>query len=272
MNKRIGLASAAVQLLDSAGFYTKDAGDPLDLLAKKFGDHVSEVMTKLGASNDDLRAIKEQVAEMEQKYGRGGGGSDFIVPDTLGKKFVESERFTDFIEGGFHRSKSGRIDLTVEASLTSLTTDAAGSVGAARSPAYRDALVPLEQRRLTVRDLLPVIQITSGAAEVPVHKGRTNNAAMVAECTAKPQSDIQFELKTFTPREIAHWMKASRQVLEDAPQLMGLIDSELIYGLKLKEKAQLLSGDNTGQNLHGMIPQATAYAAPTVIATSTCLT
>jgi len=260
----LALLGASAQLLDSAGFYTKDAnGDPLDILAKKFGDHVSEVMTKLGASNAQLGTVKEQLAEMAQRMERGGGTYTPAEPDSLGKQFVESDRFKSFIDAGAHHSKNAKLDFSVKANITSLTTDAAGSVGAGTNPAYRDALVLMPQRRLTVRDLLPVIQISSNGVEVPVQKGRTNNAGMVAEGAAKPQSDIQFEMKTFTAKVIAHWMKASKQVLDDFPQLKGLIDGELIYGLKLKEEAQLLSGDNTGQNLFGMIPQATAYA-PTV--------
>lgn len=266
MHKKIGLMSAAVHLLDSASFYTKDAGgDPLDVLAKKFGDHVSEVMTKLGANNNQLKAMKEQLAELGQKAERTGPGGGDPEPETLGKQFVDSERFTAFVETGAHHSKGAKLDFNIKASLTSLTTDAAGSVGAAASPAYRDGFVLKQQRRLAVRDLMPVIQITSNAVEVPVQKGRNNNAGMVAEGAAKPSSDIQFELKNFSPRVIAHWMKASKQILDDAPQLKGLIDSELIYGLKLKEEIQLLSGDGTGQNLLGMVPQATAYVAPVVI-------
>ena len=55
---------------------------------------------------------------------------------------------------------------------------------------------------------------------------------------------------------------SSRQILSDASQLASLIDHRLRYGLAYKEELQLLNGDGTGQNLLGIIPQATAYAAP----------
>lgn len=56
-------------------------------------------------------------------------------------------------------------------------------------------------------------------------------------------------------------MKASRQILDDFSQLRSIIDQRLLYGLAYVEEGQLLNGDGTGQNLHGIIPQATAYAA-----------
>src|SRR5690606_29707971 len=58
-----------------------------------------------------------------------------------------------------------------------------------------------------------------------------------------------------------HYAKASRQILDDAAQLRTYIDGRLRYGLAFKEEAQLLNGDGTGQNLLGIVPQATAYSA-----------
>jgi HK97 family phage major capsid protein len=128
-------------------------------------------------------------------------------------------------------------------------------------PQFDDTLVT-PRRRLTIRNLLTVIQVESGSVEYPSQKVRNNNAAPVAEGTAKPESDLQFELKNAPIRTVAHWTKASRQVLDDAPQLRSIIDEELRYGLALVEETQLLYGDGTGQNLNGMVALATAYASP----------
>ena len=84
-------------------------------------------------------------------------------------------------------------------------------------------------------------------------------AAPVAETALKPQSDLSFEMKTANVRTIAHWFKASKQVLDDVPQLQSYIDGRARYGLLYVEEQQLLAGDGTGQNLLGLIPQATAF-------------
>ena len=44
--------------------------------------------------------------------------------------------------------------------------------------------------------------------------------------------------------------------------MASIIDNRLRYGLAYKEEQQLLTGDGTGQNLLGIIPQATAFSAP----------
>src|SRR5690606_21455420 len=77
-------------------------------------------------------------------------------------------------------------------------------------------------------------------------------------------STIAFELVTKSVATIAHFLVASKQILDDAPMLQSHIDGRLRYGLAYKEEDQLLNGDGTGVNLHCIVPQATAYSAPFV--------
>ncbi|MGB0855037.1 MAG: phage major capsid protein, partial [Pikeienuella sp.] len=92
----------------------------------------------------------------------------------------------------------------------------------------------------------------------------TNNAAPVAEGAAKPQSEITFGEAVLPIQKIAHKFRASMEILDDAPMLRGYIDGRGRYGLNLKEEEQLLTGDGTGANLTGILPQATAYSNTTL--------
>ena len=90
--------------------------------------------------------------------------------------------------------------------------------------------------------------------------GSTNAAAMQAgEGVAKGESAMTFELKNATVETLAHWIPASRQLLEDAASLQDYINSRLLYFLKLKEEDQLLNGNGVGHNLNGLIAQAALY-------------
>jgi HK97 family phage major capsid protein len=151
--------------------------------------------------------------------------------------------------------------MMLKATITSATTNAAGSVGAAVNETRLPGIVSPNDRRLTIRDLITPGQMDGSTLEYVREKGFNNNAGMVAEGALKPQSDIQLELINTSAKVIAHTMKASRQILDDAAQLRTYIDGRLRYGLAFKEETQLLNGDGTGQNLLGIIPQATAYSA-----------
>jgi HK97 family phage major capsid protein len=115
-----------------------------------------------------------------------------------------------------------------------------------------------------MRDLISPGRMDGNTLEYVKETGFTNNAAGVAEGAAKPESDLKLDLVTTSAKVIAHWMKASKQILSDVSQLRSMIDQRLLYGLAYKEDVQILNGDGTGQNLLGIIPQATAYANPIV--------
>jgi len=95
--------------------------------------------------------------------------------------------------------------------------------------------------------------------QVPKELLFTNNAATVAELGLKPTSDLTFELLEIPVRTIAHLMAASRQILDDAPQLRDTVDTKLRYGLGIEEEYQLLLGAGAGTDILGLVPQATDY-------------
>lgn len=223
-----------------------------------------ELATSLKETADEalikMNSLSEQVAEIEQKMAR-VGAIEGEEAKSFGEQFVESDGFKAFADSGFSKGARGA-DIRIKATLTSVTTDTDGAVGAAIAPTRLPGILELPQRRLTVRDLLSQGRMDGNTLEYVKEKGFNNNAAPVAEGELKPDSDIQFELVTTSAKVIAHWMKASRQVLSDISQLRSIIDQRLLYGLAYVEEDQLLNGDGTGQNLHGILPQATAYAVP----------
>lgn len=220
-----------------------------EALTKTFKEKVDEVLT-------EANGLKARLDDAEQKLAR-RQDADADAPRTAGERFVASEEFKNF--AGQTRPR-GRLIVEVK-DISSLTTDAAGSVGTLVQ-AQRVMPVDLPQRRMTVRALLAQGNTTSNTIEYDKEKVFTNSAAPVAEGDAKPQSELQFEEATAPVRTIAHWMRASVQILDDAPALRSIIDNRLRYGLAYIEEAQLLNGSGAGQNIEGLVTAATAYAAP----------
>lgn len=223
-----------------------EKGVPLATTAKELADQAISGMNE----------AKARLDEVEQKMARGGeaGGS----PRTAGERFTEADEFKAF--AGQTRPR-GRAIVEVK-DISSLETDAPGSVGTMIRP-DRAPAVELPRRRMTIRALLAPGTTSSNSIEYDKEKGFTNNAAPVAEGALKPQSEIQFVEATASVRTIAHWMRASVQVLADVPGLRSMIDNRLRYGLAYVEEQQLLNGSGTGQNLSGLVTEATAFAAPT---------
>lgn len=223
-----------------------------ETLANSVKEMADEALTK-------MNEMQATVDTMAQKLARGDGGGQKEPEKSFGEQFVEDEGVKSFLASS---PSKGKADIRLKATLTSATTALAGSVGDAVETTRLPGILGLPQRRLTVRDLLSQGRMDGNALEYVKETGFTNNAATVAETALKPESDLQFDLVTTSAKVIAHWMKASRQILDDVAQLRSIIDQRLLYGLAYVEEAQLLNGDGTGQNLYGILPQATAYAAP----------
>ncbi|WP_107341486.1 phage major capsid protein [Agrobacterium pusense] len=222
-----------------------EKGLPMAETAKQLAD---QAITSMNEAKARLDEVEQKLASRgEQTHGE----------RTAGERFVEDEGFKSF--AGQTRPR-GRHIVEVK-DISSLTTDAAGSVGTMVQP-QRVAGTELPQRRMTIRALLAQGNTNSNSIEYDKEKGFTNNAAPVAEGALKPQSEIQYEEATAPVRTIAHWMRASVQILADAPGLRSIIDNRLRYGLSYVEEAQLLNGSGSGQNLEGLVTAATAFAAP----------
>lgn len=217
----------------------------------------ADAKEKADTALTELNGLRAKLDEMEQRAAREGGEGE--AAKTLGEQFVTDERVKQFLTS---EQSSGKVDLRVKATITSATTAAAGSAGAGVNRTRLSGILELPQRRMTVRDLITQGRMDGNTLEYVRETGFTNSAAPVGEGLVKPESDLRFDLVNTSAKVIAHWMKASRQILSDFAQLRSVIDNRLLYGLAYAEEQQLLNGDGTGQNLLGIIPQATAYVAP----------
>lgn len=243
--------------LDGEPYEVKDDPAAIEVLVKAVGDHSKVVGDRLDKVSGDLDEIKARQLDLEQRSVQNRGYDGPVAPQSWGAQVAKSDEIASI-----NSNWKGRARIEVKATITSATTNAAGSAGALVVADHQAAPILMPRRKLRLRDLFAPGQTESNAIEWPKQKLRTNNAASVAEGALKPQSDLQFEMKQWPVRTIAHWMLASRQVLDDVPALESIIDSELIFGLEDVEDNQLLNGSGVGQDLSGVYTTATAFAPP----------
>lgn len=255
------------QLADKIG----ELGTSLASIKEQVGNLATDFTSKLAANGQVSAELKEKtdkalselgdvttrLSDMEKRAARERDNGD-AEEKSLGDLVVEAAKGKEF-------TSSTRASLRVTTDRAAITT-ANTTVGTGRSagtslvPGQRVAgIIAPPDRRMTIRDLLMPGQTNSNSIEYVKETGFTNNAAMVAETTAKPYSDLTFDMTSTAVRTLAHLFKASRQIMDDAPALRSYIDGRARYGLQFKEEAQLLKGDGTGQNLLGLQPQATAF-------------
>ena len=233
---------------------------------KSFAEKAVAEFQRLGSLTEaQQRAIEANDTRMnaiEQKAARrGGGDGGFAGVPSLGEAVIQSDEFKSLASSSGQRG-SARMGTTRAALEVKNITTATGSGGALLAPDFRPDPIALPYRKLCIRDLVAPGETTANAVTYPVMASRTNAAAMVAEGMLKPQSDLGFNLVTAPTKTLAHFFVGSRQMLDDAPALRSLIDTEARYGLRIVEDAQMLYGDGTGQNLLGIMGQAQNFNPP----------
>jgi HK97 family phage major capsid protein len=232
-----------------------EKGEPLATGAKEKADEAITLANEAKARLDDI----------EQKLDRRGNDDDRRAK-SAGEILTDDDAVKAFMD---NPTAGKRVGVEVKAIISSLTTVADGSAGDLIVPDRKPMVDPVT-RRMTVRDLLTPGRTGSNAIQYPVETGYTNAAATVSETagSTKPQSDIQFDIRTTSVTTIAHWLLATRQILDDVPMLQSYVDGRLRYGLAYVEEGQLLNGSGSGTNLNGVYTQATAFAAGSAIMAS----
>ena len=187
---------------------------------------LSEEQTKLGKKMLELQQGAQTVAASKE------------APKTLGMQFIKCQAYADLMAG----------------KLTKATLAAASPV---TTPA---GSVPVDYRGIKGEPELPNV-VTAAFPHVPTQSNAisylkesafTNSAAETAEGTAKPESKMEFTEADAQVRTIAHYIRVTKQLAEDAPALAAYINSRMMYGLNRRIEKQLLVGDGTGQNLSGI--------------------
>lgn len=255
------LAAEVKKMVDEAVGKVKEVAEEALGKAKAGETLTSATKSKADEALIKMNTLSEQLAQLEQVVAgqRRGGRGD--VAKSLGETVTDSDEVKALMASA---TKRGRAAVNVKAIISALTTDADGSAGDLIVPQRLPGIIAPPPRRMTIRDLITPGRTASNAIQYVKETGFSNNAATVSETAgiAKPQSEIKFDLVNTSVTTIAHYVKATKQILDDVPQLQSYVDGRLRYGLMYVEENQLLNGSGTGTDLNGIYTQASTYAPP----------
>lgn len=218
------------------------------------------------------RGLREQIETMEGQKEMADWAQEAPAPEVMiesksvassvGQAFIDSAEFKslDGGRGGYtmHIPFNVKGDLGGYYQKDMYTTLPSGTPSQFGTP-QRDAIVDRAHRTSRIRDLFNVQQTSTNLIEYFRVTGFTNNSATVSERSGTPEAFTSMAQSSLTVagtqapvRTIGHYEVAHRNTLDDEAALRGIIDNELLYGLRLTEDDQILNGDGTGTNLTGI--------------------
>lgn len=246
---------------DQKSFLDKAAAEQ-----QKYGTMLEETKTKLTNIQTQVDAIDVKLAQKMT--------NDQAQGSTLIKSFKEDEGIQKLL-----RDRKGHAVVTIKGRdivdlmerktiIDAVATGSAGSdtlnpVGLATTGVLQidriPGITPEARQVLKIRQLFTARPTTMQVVDFVKVTSPMSIASPVAEASLKPENSLTFASASERVKLIATWIPATRQVLDDFTELMSFIQSSLPYYVNLEEELQILSGDNAGEDLHGVVPQAAAF-------------
>jgi HK97 family phage major capsid protein len=228
----------------------------------------ADAFEKLDAAGKAYDAIRDEVADLEQKRAR------LIEMSTEGKAAevsgdakADAKSFGEaFVKSDAYRAAVGRLEQGGNIPLG--TTDGVKVIDRADVKTLLKVTsgglsgVPLHDRQnlivgtpLASLDLLNVIATATTDSDVVEwleESTYTNNAAETAEGSDSPESALAFTVKTSNVKEIPHFIPVTRRAMSDVAYIESWVNNRLIDGVRRRLQTQILTGNGSGENLTGI--------------------
>jgi len=152
----------------------------------------------------------------------------------------------------------GKVTMKVVGDMTIIGNVSGGNVPVEQREA---GVNNIARRRTFIRELISNGVATSNLISWVEQTGVEGAPDGTVEGTLKNQIDFDLVVVSSAVKKRTAFIKVSTEMLGDIDFMRSEINNELTQRLALDIDDQILNGNNAGQNLNGIIPQSTAWAA-----------
>jgi len=233
----------------------RDAAHDAKRKVEEISERNAELVDELKKVKEEKDALQDQADELEVKLKEGFSPTTRDKVD-LGEKVLENMKQEDW---GARSDKNQLKTHFKDVGMKDITNVSGGS--ATTYPTQREEIIAKpELRTPTVLDFLTILETEKDAVKYIEQTSETDAAAsQTGQGGTLGETDMSFSQETVTIETIGHYAIASVQILDDAPRLRTFINTRMRQLLELELEDQILTGDGTGNNLEGLIPNATPY-------------
>jgi HK97 family phage major capsid protein len=228
--------------------------------AAELKEEVDKISKRNGEIVDDLEKFKKELEKRQDEHEATLQGK--LQNGAFGQKSA-AELFAEQVKEKGLKIESNKdrfsVDVPTAAFMQKDITNLSGSAGQLLIPQYRAGLIDNQYRTPRIVDLIRVLNTTSTTIYFFKENVVTDGVSVqVSQGDIKGESNITYTRDSEEVLTIAHWIKLSRQMLDDVSYLQGQVNGRLRLLLELEEENQVLNGSGTNE-LNGINTQATAY-------------
>jgi HK97 family phage major capsid protein len=163
--------------------------------------------------------------------------------------------------GSKSEAKNSGFDFEIKAAGTITSSNISG--GNVPVEDRVDGLNTVPSRNVKFLDTLERRSTDSNIVSWTYQANKDGSAGQTAEGAAKNQIDFDIVVASQAVKKTTAYIKVSTEMLDDVSWMRSEINGELTRELMKAVESQAWDGDNTGQNLNGIVNTATAFAAGT---------
>lgn len=229
--------------------------------ATKFETKAAALLQQNAELTERLAGVETELADVKTRRAHAASGGD-EVPSPV-NLFLKSQQLDAMRNGatgtGRVLVKSGGVQLLTK-SVVNFGMGGAGDTGYSVQPERLVGLGNNPMRPLRLLDVLPKLAISTGSVEYVQLNGYSNAAAVQAvEGVVKAQASTPTQVVTAYAATIAHFVRASLQVMDDFSALAAQLEMLLSYGVHDKLEQQLVMGPGGTGQIHGLYTQAVPF-------------
>lgn len=256
-----------------ANTFKVDEKGRFEISKEQHRDYVTAVQRakEIKSLLDAAKADDELSAYLDAPEGAPAAGRYYGQPGstevkTLADVFIESKQYKEAAARGFSDKPFIRGELEGKSifSLSGGTVEhqALGSV-------QNLGIADMARRKMHIRDLFPKATTRASVLYGVRETGWTNNAAQVRERYASdgtspptggptdvfgkaPESTIELTPVLYPVAEVAHVLKAHKNILADEPRLRTFLNTRMVEGVKYAEDRDLLHSVGDGERITGL--------------------
>lgn len=218
-----------------------------------------------GVNDSYLKILKEQgeaIGELKlQVKSHNAAGKKLTFSEALEEALIAKK---DELETIIKTGKQDR-PFTISVSKAAVTMGEGTTIGSG-STQYSltentGIISPIRRREERYLQSVSVGSISNARALWIEEQNEQGTPAFIGEASGKIQLSSIWVEKTASVKKIGVYGKVTTELMADLPQLVSYIKNSLMKRLSVKVEDQLITGDNTGNNLNGAMTLATAFSA-----------
>lgn len=239
--------------LDQLAIQLRDRVSQMDTLLERYRDRLSaldelpdDLKKDLEERSNKIKEVAGQVEEIQQQLVDGVHERNKGQQDTIAAALIRNKDAVDYAKT-MHTRSGNKKDAVVFEGLNARNVITLGSMGTNAVFAQNDLNRTARAMPLSVIDLINWGTTQEAVAYFLRESTYEIMADIAPENTDKPESDFEFGVISLNVGVIAHWIRASKQVLADMPALANYLETRMAYGVRFKLEYYVVNGHTPAQ-------------------------